>query len=119
MATIDITFETVNTSLQIGDVLFYVSIQDDGNFKKNSNDATKLGLLRSISIEDDGDVKLTVDIADNVATPSGSSYFFFSKNVAANYSGLTGYYAEVKMSNSKTSKAELFSIGSEVVESSK
>ena len=119
MATIDITFETVNTSLQVGDVLFYVDIQDDGNFKKNSSNAAKLGLLRSITTENNGDVKLTVDIPNNVASPSSSSYFFFSKNIAANYSGLTGYYAELKMSNNKTSKAELFSIGSEVVESSK
>ena len=119
MATIDITFETVNASLQVGDVLFYVPIQDSGDFKKNNGNAAKLGLIRSITTEDNGDIKLTVDIPDNVASPTNSSYFFFSKNIAANYSGLTGYYAEVKMTNNKTSKAELFSIGSEVVESSK
>lgn len=119
MATIDITFETVNASLQVGDVLFHVPIQDSGHFKKNNGNAAKLGLIRSITTEDNGDIKLTVDIPDNVASPTNSSYFFFSKNIAANYSGLTGYYAEVKMTNNKTSKAELFSIGSEVVESSK
>lgn len=43
----------------------------------------------------------------------------FSKNTAVNNSSLLGYYAEVKLTNSRTDKIELFSIGAEVVESSK
>ena len=43
----------------------------------------------------------------------------FQKNTAVNNSSLLGYYAEVKLTNSRTDKIELFSIGAEVVESSK
>ena len=43
----------------------------------------------------------------------------FSKNKQANNSSLLGYYAEVKLTNDSTSKAELFALSSEVLESSK
>ena len=43
----------------------------------------------------------------------------FSKNTSVNNSSLLGYYAEVKLTNTRTDKIELFSIGSEVTQSSK
>jgi hypothetical protein len=43
----------------------------------------------------------------------------FSKDNKANLSSLLGYYAEVEFKNNSTDEAELFSIGSEVFESSK
>jgi hypothetical protein len=46
-------------------------------------------------------------------------FFMFRKPVTQNNSGLKGYYAEVKLTNSSTSKQELFSVGSEVTISSK
>ena len=46
-------------------------------------------------------------------------YIYFVKDSRANVSGVSGYYAEVKLTNNKTSKAELFSVGSEISESSK
>jgi len=43
----------------------------------------------------------------------------FSKDAAVNTSGLTGYYAEVKMKNNSTTESELFAVGSEIIQSSK
>ena len=43
----------------------------------------------------------------------------FAKNKEVNSSSLKGYYAEVKFVNNSNEKAELFSIGSGVSESSK
>lgn len=50
---------------------------------------------------------------------TADDFIMFSKNKAVNNSSLLGYYAEVKLSNDSTDKVELFSIGSEVTQSSK
>ena len=47
------------------------------------------------------------------------SYIMFEKDKQVNSSSLMGYYANVKLMNDSTSKIELFSLGSEVTESSK
>jgi len=58
---------------------------------------------------------------DDVTLPvhGNNPYYFFIKDSSVNTSGLLGYYAEVKMVNNSPQKAELFSIGSEIFESSK
>ena len=43
----------------------------------------------------------------------------FSKNKLANYSGITGYYAEAEYRNFTTLPAEIFATAVEYVESSK
>ena len=43
----------------------------------------------------------------------------FSKNDEVNKGDLLGYYAKIKMVNSRTDKIELFAVGSETVQSSK
>jgi hypothetical protein len=43
----------------------------------------------------------------------------FSKNNNVNLSDLIGYYAKVKFINNSKEKAELFTVASELVESSK
>ena len=43
----------------------------------------------------------------------------FAKNRVVNTSGIIGYYADIKLVNHTTSKAEMFSIASGVIESSK
>ena len=43
----------------------------------------------------------------------------FVKNQTVNMSGLSGYYANAIFENNSTEKAELFSISSEITESSK
>ena len=43
----------------------------------------------------------------------------FSKNKIANYSGITGYYAETEYRNYSTLPAEMFATAVDYVESSK
>ena len=43
----------------------------------------------------------------------------FSKDNAVNMSSILGYYAEVKMTNTSTSEAELFQVSADMFESSK
>ena len=46
-------------------------------------------------------------------------YCLFVKNQVINTSSLLGYYADVKFENNSKTKVELFSVGSEISESSK
>jgi hypothetical protein len=43
----------------------------------------------------------------------------FSKDNKANMSSILGYYAEIEFKNNSKTEAELFSVGTEVFESSK
>ena len=61
---------------------------------------------------------VTMDTTNGVL-PSKSDYILFSKNQAINTSSLLGYYADVKLENNSKNKAELFSLNSEITESSK
>ena len=57
--------------------------------------------------------------ADEVSPPSDGDYISFAKDKRVNTSSLLGYYASVKFVNDSKGKVELFSIGSEIQESSK
>lgn len=120
MADVTITFANkLNTSLQVGDIMFYTATSADGSFNKNSGTTYKMGPVKQINELSNGTFTLVVDKDNTVASPGTSSYIYFVKDSRANRSGVSGYYAEVKLTNNKTSKAELFSISSEVNESSK
>ena len=51
--------------------------------------------------------------------PSAGDFIMFRKDNRVNNCSLKGYYAEVTLTNTDTSKKELFSLGSEITESSK
>ena len=58
--------------------------------------------------------------ADSSATmPLALDYFYFTKDRSVDSSGVLGYYAEVKMQDTSTTKSELYSVSSEIFESSK
>ena len=68
-----------------------------------------------------------IEINKNVVSFSGGAtmpfanldYCFFVKNQVVNMNGLGGYYAEAKFENNSKEKAELFTVSSEITESSK
>jgi len=120
MADVTITFANkLNVSLQVGDIMFYTAVQADTPFNKNTGTTYKMGPVKQINDIGDGTFTVVVDKDDTVASPTTSDYIYFIKDSRANRSGVSGYYAEVKLTNNKTSKAELFSVGSEISESSK
>ena len=51
--------------------------------------------------------------------PDPGDFIMFSKDNAINMTSVLGYYAKVEFKNDSTDEAELFSIGSEIFESSK
>lgn len=113
MATITLTFANeVNKSLQVGGN----ADARDSVFTKQSNEVYYVGDVTSIS----NDRKtITIDVDGESVFPTTSDYVFFVKKADVCNAKLTGYYADVKMKNDSTEKAELFAVGSEVALSSK
>tara|TARA_R110000737_G_C14298592_1_gene435504 strand:+ start:196 stop:591 length:396 start_codon:yes stop_codon:yes gene_type:complete len=126
-----ITFDqAVNSSLQIGDIVYYAPILTFLNLPNSNIDATvtsnviKLGLVSNILLnppvihvnydDDPGNTG-----SATVFPPATNDYIMFEKDKQVNSSSLIGYYADVKLLNDSKGKIELFSLGSEVSESSK
>jgi len=91
---------STNFSLQVGDLIFFSPTVLDGGFQTTSTVMYQLGTVIDIDT-------LTID------------FLMFEKNKIVNSSNATGYYASVNFVNNSKSKAELFSVGSEISISSK
>ena len=108
MDTITLTFvNPINISVQIGDIIYY---QPPGG------SVIQIGPCTAIA---SGRLSLDCKIHPYDTRPAETDFILFSKDNKANIQQVMGYYAEVKMTNNSTSEAELFSIGSDVFESSK
>tara|TARA_B100000902_G_C27208009_1_gene862742 strand:+ start:855 stop:1229 length:375 start_codon:yes stop_codon:yes gene_type:complete len=124
MATITIQVKRTDyPSLQIGDTAYYSNITSSAGFS-TSNSFTKIGLVKGISNAtalDDGTetTTLTCEIDEDTVVPTTSDFIFFSKDNKVNLTSLLGYFASTKFVNTSTAKAELFSVGCEIAESSK
>jgi hypothetical protein len=111
--TINLNNNINNTSLQIGDVAYFVDNLDISTSITYSPEEIKIiGEITAI-----GDNSITIET--EMFTPSIDDFIMFSKDKRANNTSLLGYYAEVKLSNDSTEKAELFALGSEIAPSSK
>tara|TARA_R100000234_G_scaffold117755_1_gene96797 strand:+ start:643 stop:1002 length:360 start_codon:yes stop_codon:yes gene_type:complete len=108
----------VNSSVQVGDMVYYSSpspVPGSGFFTSNSTNITQLGVVTQV-----GANSISVIYDDStIAPPNVDDFIMFAKNHEVNSSSVIGYYAEVKFMNYSKEKIELFSIGSEVSESSK
>ena len=103
--TLTITFNNpINVSVQVGDIVYYL----------NSGTVVELGKLLTISGK-----TITCEIDQYQANPSNNSFILFSKDNRKNLTSITGYYAEVEMKNDSQEYAEIFTVGSEIFESSK
>jgi hypothetical protein len=119
MATITITIgNSLNESLSVNDTAYYVSLASSGGFSSSSGSITQLGNIDAINTSTN---TITVDVGSTTigANDLDDKMLLFSKDAAVNTSGLTGYYASVKMKNDSTTESELFAVSSEVVQSSK
>lgn len=145
MANLNITFQyDLNTSLQIGDTMYYLSMETPhtltdneytlntatGAFTENQSgnptqqygdqgNMVEMGTIVGITENNDGSSTINCVIDNLLTRPTTASYFLFGKDNRANMSTLAGYYAEVEFVNDSTEYAEIFSVGSEIVESSK
>jgi len=120
-------FDDVPEQLQIGDIGYYSSISSSQGGFTSYNNLFAFGIVTNIDRESiPKTVSFIVDTTDangdgnpDITPPTQGHYIMFGKNHTANSSSLTGYYAETKFVNNSPEKAELFSIGSEIAESSK
>ena len=115
--TITLAFPNINVSVQIGDLVYYstpdVAIS---TFDASSLDSTFiLGLVTAIT-----PTTITVEYDDSITSPPGpGAFIFFQKDKKVNMSSILGYYVRIDFENDSREKAELFSVGSEVTQSSK
>lgn len=115
----------LNSSIQIGDEVYWTGVTPLGGF---SQDASGMVMhIGSVSLIDTTTNTITilsyhVDIDGNPLeniVPPVNSFISFAKNKVVNNNDLTGYYASINFVNNSREKAELFSVGSGVSESSK
>tara|TARA_R100000544_G_C2174307_1_gene33756 strand:+ start:18 stop:353 length:336 start_codon:yes stop_codon:yes gene_type:complete len=111
MALINLTFNSLNTSLQVGDTAWYV---ETSNNTADTEDIVKIGEVKEINNN-----TIVVDSISSTLADIDGFFIMFSKNNKANLGDIKGYYAEVKLVNESTEKAEVFSLGSEISQSSK
>ena len=109
-----LTFDNnINTSLQVDDVIYFQTPSINGMFDTiDSDNITKYGDVTALTSK-----TITVNLTGS--TPVKDDYIMFAKNHTINTSSLLGYFADVKFENNSTGKIELFSVGSEISESSK
>ena len=99
LITLETTF-TKNTSLQVGDIIYYLGTDDT---------VKKLGPVNTIA-----DNYIVCTANGDLSQLISSSYIFFGKDNSKNTSGLLGYYMEVNLKNNETDHAELFAVNSEI-----
>ena len=90
--------------VNIGSVFGFTRIESD--------QLQKCGVVTSLTNN-------TITVDDSGTLPNLQDYIMFAKNQSINTSSLLGYYADTTFKNNSTDKAELFSVNSEVTESSK
>ena len=105
------------SSLQIGDLLYYqelsiIADESGETYQQTQGNPTLIGSVSNINSNND----IAVDNPETTNLPA-SCYIFFVK--PANKSNVKGYYMDVTMTNSKTERAELFGVATNIVESSK
>ena len=118
----------LNYSLQIGDTLYYVPVSSLGGFSVGEqSDIVKLGpylgqgsiMYNSIGITHSLEGAVWTLVENGTPLPESGDFLLFSKDNIVNENGLLGYYMSVKVENDSDEYAELFSVVTEVFESSK
>ena len=123
---LQLTFDNINVSAQVGDIVYYsYSGQLIGGFDQTDLANTRrLGPIieifgNTITVQYDNDPDGIPNSGDEIVSPPMGSFISFVKDKKANTSSLLGYYMSVNLINNSKDKIELFSVGSEVSESSK
>ena len=105
----------LNISVNIGDVAFraptVTNVYDIYMFHQT------IGVITDIIGRNTNSPQIVVNTP--LFTPFIDDFIFFAKSNEVNSSGLKGYYAEVTMENDSVQKAELFSVGADIQQSSK
>ena len=126
MIILNLTFTSpLNASLQIGDIAYYAPTIISGGFTTaNLGGVIAFGIVSAIINPLGlltGPIQVLVhhDNTLGIPIPTMSDFIMFGKDKTVNSSSLIGYYADIAFVNNSDQKVELFSVGSEVSESSK
>jgi hypothetical protein len=107
MPDITLTFSNpLPVNIQTGDIAWYVDISEGTEIQ--------MGPITSIN-----GTTIIIDAAAGVAPPVAQDFVFYVKDPIGHVGQLKGYYAEIQFRNNTTKYAELFSVGTEIFESSK
>jgi len=110
--------ERINTSVQVGDLAWYVPTSSQGVTGNtyqtaNTNDVLLIGIITQVT-------PFTITVAAPINPPFQNTFIMFSKDDVVNRSNVLGYYARIQMINhEQDKKIELFSVSSEISQSSK
>ena len=116
--------DNLNASLQVGDMIYVTSTtgsllgQNINQSSVDINADNQVGFLRKIEQIAPTTYTLHVDTNGFTANVIQGEFLMFDKYNQSN-DDIKGYYMEVKLVNNSRKKAELFSLSSEVTESSK
>tara|TARA_R110000824_G_scaffold41286_1_gene122974 strand:+ start:8945 stop:9307 length:363 start_codon:yes stop_codon:yes gene_type:complete len=115
---IQIEFDDLNFSLQVGDIVYYspATASSSGFTTASHHNSRMLGPVEGI---DNNRITFRYDDQNGSLPLLDNGFYSFSKDKIVNTSNLVGYYADVNFVNNSTEKAELFSVSSEINESSK
>ena len=114
MAAITLTFNRpLPEGVQVGDIAWYLDVSEGVE--------VQMGPIIIISETPVTGTPVTMIIngAAGVNPPTTADFIFYVKDPIAKVGQLKGYYAEVQFRNNSTKYAELYSVGSEIFESSK
>ena len=122
----------INVSVQIGDTAYFVPTSPVGiarNWESTTtphwsaprNTVIEIGPITNLIPWNGTDERVVANMPLSLINQYGlpNGFIMFSKDNKANLSSLLGYYALVKIRNNSKTKAEMFSIGADFVESSK
>tara|TARA_R110002073_G_scaffold331043_1_gene515453 strand:- start:937 stop:1311 length:375 start_codon:yes stop_codon:yes gene_type:complete len=122
---ITLTFDKpFNSSLQVGDTIWYTKTQSSGGFNIAPKEyVEKLGTVEFINHQYRAHILKVSKYHVVNQVPSipinTNTFIMFSKNDVANLGDVKGYFAEVRLENDSTEKVELFAVSSEINKSSK
>ncbi len=109
MALITLTFANpLPEGIQVGDIAWYLDVSSNMNIE--------MGPIVSIT---NNPTVVVINAGPGVVPPDVADFIFYVKNPIGYLGQLKGYYAEAQFRNNSASDAELFSVGSEIFESSK
>mgnify|MGYP003111873110 FL=1 len=117
MALITLSFSgTVNTSVQINDIAYYIVTSSLGGF--NTGDSSDIFILGPVTAV--GTNSITYDDTASGNQPPEGAFIMFSKDNSVNMTTLLGYFARVQLTNNDINNhGELFSLEAGFDESSK
>jgi len=107
MPNITLTFgKPLPVTVQAGDIAWYLDI--------SAASEVEMGPIISIN-----GTTIIINASAGVTPPDTGDFVFYVKDPVGHVGSLKGYYAEIQFRNNTINYAELFSVGTEIFESSK